>query len=59
MHGKLAKTETSLKKAKADVSLLEREVTDLDTAPRVTAEDIAQVEAAKKCVQDLLGALSA
>jgi len=41
------------------VSLLEREVTDLDAAPRVTAEDIAQVEAAKKRVQDLSGALDA
>jgi len=33
MHGKLAKTETSLKKVKVDLSLLEREVTDLDAAP--------------------------
>jgi len=41
------------------VSFLEREITDLDAAPRVTAEDIAQVEAANKRIQDLLGALDA
>ena len=41
LYGKIAETEASLKKAKDDVSLLEREVTDLDAAPRVTAEDIA------------------
>jgi len=39
------------------VSLLEREVTNLDAGPRVTAEDIAQVEATKKHIQDLLGTL--
>jgi len=32
LHGKLVETEASLKKAKADVSLLEREITDLDAA---------------------------
>ena len=41
LHGKLVETEASLKKAKDDVSFLEREITDLDAAPRVTAEDIA------------------
>jgi len=40
--------EASLKKAKDAVSFLEREITDLDATPRVTAEDIAQVEAANK-----------
>ena len=39
LHGKLAKTKASLKKAKDDVSLLEREVTNLDAAPRVIVED--------------------
>jgi len=41
------------------VSFLEREITDLDAAPRVTTEDIGQVKAANKRVQDLLGALDA
>jgi len=59
LHGKLAETEASLKKAKDDVSLLEREFSNLDAAPPMTAEDIAQVEAAIKRVQDLLGALDA
>ena len=39
------------------MSFLEREITDLDAAPRVTAEDIAQVKAANRRIQDLLGAL--
>jgi len=39
------------------VSLLEREINDLDAAPQVTAEDIAKVEPANKRVQDLLGGL--
>jgi len=50
LHGKLAETKASLKKAKDDVSLLERELYDLDATPRVSAEYIAQVEVAKKCV---------
>ena len=37
------------------MSFLEREITDLDAAPRVTAEDIAQVETVKKRIWDLLG----
>ena len=48
-----------MKKAKYGVSLLEREVADLDAAPQVTAEETTQVEAAKKCTQELLGALDA
>jgi len=47
LHDKLVEIEVSLKKAKDDVSLLEREVADLAAAPRVTAEDIVQVEVAK------------
>ena len=55
----LVETEASLKKAKEGVSLLEKEVADLDAAPQVTAEETAQVEAARKHAQELLGALDA
>ena len=48
LHDKLVETKASLKKVKDDVSLLEREVPGLDATPQVTAEDIAQVEVAKK-----------
>ena len=46
-----------MKKVKDDMSFLEREITDLDATPRVTAEDIVQVEAANKRLQDLLAGL--
>jgi len=59
LQGKLVETETSLKKAKDGVSLLEKEVADLDAAPLVTAEETGQVEAARKRAQELLGALDA
>ena len=48
-----------MKKAKDGVSLLEQEVADLDVAPQVTAEETAQVEAARQRIQELLGALDA
>ena len=56
LQDKLVETEASLKKAKDGVSLLEKEVADLDAASQVTAEETAQVEAAKQQVQELLGA---
>jgi len=59
LQDKLVKTEASLKKAKDGVSLLEKEVADLDAAPQITAEETTQVEAARKRAQELLGALDA
>ena len=59
LQDKLVETETSLKKAKDGVSLLEKEVADLDAAPQVTAKETTQVEAARKRAQELLGALDA
>ena len=59
MQDTLVETEASLKKAKEGVSLLEKEVADLDAAPQVTAEETAQIEAARKRAQELLGALDA
>ena len=59
LQDKLVETEASLKKAKDGVSLLEKEVADLDVTPQVTAEETAQVEAARQRVQELLGALAA
>jgi len=35
LQGKLVETKASIKKAKDDVSLLEREVADLDATPRL------------------------
>ena len=59
LQDKLVETEASLKKAKEGVSLLEKEVADLDAAPQVTSEEMAQVEAARRRAQELLGALDA
>ena len=59
LQDKLVETEASLKKAKDGVSLLEKEVADLDVAPQVTVEEMTQVEAARQRVQELLGALAA
>ena len=59
LQDKLIETKTSLKKAKDGVSVLEKEVADLDAAPRATAEETAQVEAVRKRAQELLSALDA
>ena len=59
LQDKLVETEASLKKAKHGVSNLEKEVADLDVVPQATAEETAQVEAARKRAQELLGALDA
>ena len=59
LQDKLVETEASLKKAKDGVSLLEKEVADLNVTPQVTAEETSQVEAARQRVQELLGALAA
>ena len=60
LQGKLAETEALLKKARDCVSLLEREVADLDVNPhKITAEETTQVEVAKKRAQELLEALDA
>ena len=59
LQGKLVETEASLKKAKDGVSLLEKEVADLDAAPQVTVEEMAQVEAIRNRAQELLCALDA
>jgi len=48
-----------LKKAKDGVSLFEREAADLDLGSQAMIEQTAQVEAAKKCVKELLGTLNA
>ena len=47
MQGKFAEIEASLKKAKDSVSLLEREIADLDADPKITEEETAQVQVEK------------
>jgi len=59
LQDKLVETEASLKKARDGVSLLEKEVVDLNAVLQVTAEETTQVEVARKRVQELLGALDA
>jgi len=41
LHNTLAATEGALKKAKDDVSLLKREITDLDFGPKGTIKEKA------------------